>query len=81
MLISIGRLYLRLAGNSELDTDELNQHADQSLTAAATVAESIDDNRAMSYAYGYLGALYEQEGRTEDAMSYTVKALRKLAGM
>ena len=35
---------------------------------------------AMSYAYGYLGALYEQEGRTEDAMGYTVKALRKLAG-
>ena len=80
VLISIGRLYLRLAGNPELNTDELNQRADQALNAAATVAESIDDNRAMSYAYGYLGALYEQEGRTEDAMSYTVKALRKLAG-
>jgi len=80
VLISIGRLYMHLAGNPELDTDELNQRADEMLNAAAGVAESIDDNRAMSYAYGYLGALYEQEGRADDAMSYTVKAMRNLAG-
>jgi tetratricopeptide (TPR) repeat protein len=80
VLISIGRLYLRLAGSPGLTTDELEQRAYQALNEAATVAESIDDDRAMSYAYGYLGALYEQERRTEDAMNYTIKALQKLAG-
>ena len=80
VLISIGRLYLRLAGNTKLNTDELNQRAYQTLNTASTIAESIDDNRAMSYAYGYLGALYEQEGRIEHAMGYTVKALQKLEG-
>jgi CHAT domain-containing protein len=80
VLISIGRLYLRLAGSPGATTDELQRLAYQTLNEAATVAESVGDDRAMSYAYGYLGALYEQEGHTEEAMNYTVKALRKLAG-
>ncbi len=80
VLISIGRLYLRLAERPVAATDKLQPLANQSLNEAASVAESVGDDRAMSYAYGYLGALYEQEGRTEDAMGYTVKALRKLAG-
>jgi CHAT domain-containing protein len=80
VLISIGRLYLRLADIPGAETHELERLAYETLSKAATVAESIGDIRAMSYAYGYLGELYEQEGRTEDAMSYTVKALQKLAG-
>ena len=80
VLISIGRLYLRLADIPGAETHELERLAYETLSKAATVAESIGDIRAMSYAYGYVGELYEQEERTEDAMGYTVKALRKLAG-
>jgi len=80
VLISIGRLYLRLASSPGAATKELQPLASQTLNEAATVAESVGDDRAMSYAYGYLGALYEQEGQTEDAMSYTVRALQRLEG-
>jgi CHAT domain-containing protein/Tfp pilus assembly protein PilF len=78
VLISIGRLYSRLAGSPGFETDKLDQRAYQILNEAAEVAESVDDDRGMSYAYGYLGALYEQEGRTEDAMRYTQLALQRL---
>ena len=78
VLISIGRLYSRLAGSSGSTTAELEKRADQVLNEAASVASSIDDDRAMSYAYGYLGTLYEGAGRTEDAMQYTRKALHQL---
>ena len=77
-LISIGRLYSRLAGSSGSSAAELEKRADQVLTEAASVASSIDDDRAMSYAYGYLGTLYEDAGRTEEAMQYTRKALHQL---
>lgn len=81
VLISIGRLYARLAGNSGGTTAGLEKRAYQILNEAARVAESIKDERAMSYAYGYLGALYEQAGRNEDAMRYTRKAVHQLAQM
>jgi CHAT domain-containing protein len=77
-LISIGRLYSRLAGTSGSTATELEKRSYQSLNEAASVAESIDDDRSMSYAYGYLGRLYEDAGRTEDAMQYTRKALQQL---
>lgn len=77
-LISIGRLYTRLAGSPGLEADDLKKQAYQALNGAASVAESINDDRAMSYAYGYLGALYEKTGRTGDAMQYTQKALQRL---
>jgi len=77
-LISIGRLYTRLAGTYAPARDDLDRRASQALQQAASVAEGIQDDRAMSYAYGYLGALDEQAGRSKDAMQYTLKALRKL---
>jgi CHAT domain-containing protein/Tfp pilus assembly protein PilF len=78
VLISIGRLYSRLAEIPGVENDKLEQLAYQTLNEAADVARSVDDDRGMSYAYGYLGALYEQEGRTEDAMKYTYMALQRL---
>jgi len=77
-LISIGRLYSRLAGSPGLASKGLQQQASRALNQAATVAESIDDKRAKSYAYGYLGALHEQAGRNEEAMRDTHKALQEL---
>ena len=74
ILISIGRLYSHLAGNSADNTTELYKLADDTLQQAADVAETIGDKRAMSYANGYLGELNEQAGNTKAAMEYAVKA-------
>ena len=78
VLISVGRLYSRLASTSETSGAELEKLSSEALKMAADTAQSINDGRAMSYAYGYLGALYEQTGRTDDAMSSTRKALHYL---
>jgi len=66
VLISIGRLYAQLVGSPGVETDNLEQRAFQALNEAAAVAKSVDDDRGMSFAFGYLGALYEQEGRAEE---------------
>ena len=42
---------------------------------AATVAEAIGDRRAASYAWGYLGQLYEHERRSQEALHLTRRAV------
>ncbi len=42
---------------------------------AANVAEAIGDKRALSYAFGYEGKLYEDEKKFEEALTLTRKAV------
>jgi CHAT domain-containing protein len=42
---------------------------------SATVAEKIGDRRALSYAEGYLGHLYETEHRNDEALQLTRRAV------
>jgi filamentous hemagglutinin family protein len=46
------------------------------LQAAATLSKQLGDARALSYAYGNLGALYEGQGRSQEALYFTHQALR-----
>jgi len=43
--------------------------------AAVQVATALNDARAESYAWGYLGHLYEQEGRVSEALDLTRRAI------
>jgi CHAT domain-containing protein len=45
------------------------------LTEADAVATEIDDGRSASYALGYLGALYAEEGRQAEALELTRRAI------
>src|SRR4030095_7439284 len=45
------------------------------LNAAGTAAETIGDRRTASYAWGYLGGLYESERRYTEALDLTRKAV------
>lgn len=45
------------------------------LDQAAAVAESINDDRALSYALGYMGEILEKSGRYDAALGMTRKAL------
>jgi CHAT domain-containing protein len=55
--------------------DTLLRHAADAFNAAASVAQSIGDARAASYAWGYLGHLYEVEQRYQDALQLTRRAV------
>ena len=73
VLISIGRLYSKL-----VDADKF---AEDALNSAVRTAKNIGDQRAASYAYGYLGEFNEQKNNIDDAMEYARKASRFLSGI
>jgi CHAT domain-containing protein len=66
-LISAGRLFAAAAEGDA--SDQMGPLlANDALGYAAATAEAIDDPRALAYALGYQAELYEQAGRTEDAL-------------
>ena len=75
VLISVGRLYARLLASGAKPTAQWSRLAYAALQDGLAVAESIDDARARSYALGYLGELYEQGARTDDALQFTQRAI------
>jgi CHAT domain-containing protein len=67
----IGRLYQQLA-----DADAtLILKALAAFQNALNMAEELQDQRALAYAWGYLGHLYEREGRDQDALVLTRRAI------
>ena len=78
LLLNAARSYARLAEAEDAPasravTDIAEAH--RLLRRAESMAESIGDERALSYALGYLGALYESQARTEEALALTRRAL------
>lgn len=73
--ISIGRLYTQLLGSNEISRPGIDSLATSALETAEKIAVSSDDQRAMSYASGYMGELREQMGDIAAAMNSNRKAL------
>ena len=57
------------------DAGVLRNEASGALNAAGAMANALGDARGASYATGYLGALYEDEQRYEEALRLTRKAI------
>ena len=73
-LISIGLAYDDLRSRLLDSKDSLLLAAHQTFSEAGKVSESIGDRRASSYAWGYLGKLYENERRYEEGLQLTRRA-------
>ena len=73
--LSAGRSYARLARRSGPAARVDLASAHRLLSRARARAEAASDGRGLSYALGYLGSLYEQQGRGEEALSLTRRAL------
>jgi CHAT domain-containing protein len=56
-------------------TQEIMKQAAASFRSAITVSQVLDDARMASYGWGYLGSLYEREGREEEALTLTRRAV------
>lgn len=69
-LLLIGRAYHRLANADPA----LRLRAAEVFNDAAGIAERLKDPRALSYAWGYLGRLYEEDQRYEEALHLTRRA-------
>ncbi len=74
-LISIGRLYARLSAVPDLSSNEMERNAYKAFNDAIATAESADDQRALSYALGYMGELYEKAKRYDEGQRLTQHAI------
>ncbi|MGE5817698.1 MAG: CHAT domain-containing protein [Deltaproteobacteria bacterium] len=74
-LINIGLAYAALRSQQTDLNNILLLKAFEVLNQAASMAISIQDRRAASYAWGYLGSLYESERRYQEALELTDRAI------
>ncbi len=74
--ITVGLTYAKLRASliPELSTN-LTLASFQALHDAARVADQLGDRRASSFAWGYMGKLYEEERRYADALGVTQQAI------
>lgn len=72
-LISLGRLAQQV--HSQTSDPELTLIAYQTFDEARQLAEKLTHLRTTSYAYGYLGQLYEEEKRYDEALRLTRRAI------
>jgi len=70
-LLFIGRVYHRLTATDPT----LALRAATVFQEAAALAQTLQDPRALSYAWGYLGRLYEEERRYPEALELTRRAV------
>ncbi len=73
-LITIGLAYDDLRSRLPDLKDSLLLLAHQTFTEAGTISDSMGDRRTSSYAWGYLGKLYEDERRYDEALQLTRRA-------
>jgi len=75
-LISFGLLVRTIRQDTGEQADDRLVHLIyQSLTEAAQIAENLRDSYIASYAYGYLGQLYEEKSLYPDAEDLTRRAI------
>ncbi len=74
-LISIGRLFTRIASTDGHAKSEWVEAAYQALSKASRISEKLGDQAGESYALGYLGNLYEWVGRYDEALQLTQQAI------
>jgi CHAT domain-containing protein/Tfp pilus assembly protein PilF len=74
-LITMGLGYHKLRRHSPEQSAELATLAYRALEQAAKSADALGDTRAASYAWGYLGSLYEEERRYPEALDLTRRAI------
>jgi tetratricopeptide (TPR) repeat protein len=74
-LLSIGQTFNQIFMAAPDHDNDLRLRAFDAYQKAAAVAEAIGDKRALSYACGYEGELYEAEKKYDEALTLTRKAL------
>ena len=74
-LLSAGQTFNQIFIGAPDHDNDLRLSAFEAYQKAATVAEAIGDKRALSYACGYEGELYEAEKKYDEALTLTRKAL------
>jgi CHAT domain-containing protein len=75
LLVSWGRLSADLADQLPAEIETLTSQASKAFVEAEKLALQMEDLRTASYASGFMAQLYQKEGRFDEAMVLTQKAL------
>lgn len=75
LLISVALDYEEVGARTPDSPRALRRRAHALLTQALEVANEIGDARSASHALGHLGELYERDGRREEALDLTRRAI------
>ena len=75
VLLNIGMLYLAMEKQAPSLPPQQRRQAEEAFQLARTIGENLQDKRTISYAWGYLGQLYEKEGRVEEALAMTRRSI------
>ncbi|HEX4140867.1 MAG TPA: CHAT domain-containing protein [Candidatus Methylacidiphilales bacterium] len=67
-LLGAGKACVDLAAQNGSGGEDLRRKAFSAFEQAEATAKKIDDNRALSFALGYQGGLYQMEGKSDDAL-------------
>ena len=70
-LLSAGKGCVDLFTQNDSSDDDLRLKANDAYQQAEKTAEKIHDDRALSFALGYRGELYQMEGKSDDALVLT----------
>ncbi|GJL52726.1 MAG: hypothetical protein NPIRA01_39530 [Nitrospirales bacterium] len=73
--LSIGLAYTRIGQAREPSSQKLLRQSAEAFQQSAEIAHRLKDHRTASYGWGHLGHLYEVEGRLDEAMELTRRAI------
>ena len=73
--IALAVLMIESLKNKSIADSSLSREILEVLTEAKQIGEKLNNPRILSQAYGYMGQLYEQEGRYEESLSLTRQAV------
>lgn len=74
-LIAIGKLYQQLLKANGAHKDKHTLKAHQAFNQAAEIGDELGDPRTQSYAAGYLGQLYKEQQRLDEALILSHRAV------
>jgi CHAT domain-containing protein len=74
-LVNIGQMYRKLAQGVPEQREEYRNRAALAFNKAVVIADLLDDRTIDSYALGYIGQIFEEEGKAAEAISFTRRAL------
>lgn len=76
LVLNIGLAYVRLGESLQPQQSELTRRAGEAFNQTAEIGRQMNDPRMVSYGWGYLGHLYEEEGQDQQALELTRRAIQ-----
>ena len=75
IMLNIGLAYERLGQSPGPSSEGFTRRAGEAFKQTAAIAREMNDQSMMSYGWGYLGHLYEEDGQDEAALDLTRMAI------